>query len=78
MPHVIPGSKQYWISFGYDLIAMTEQLGIPDFLTLSPNNNWRLIYNPSSGKDGEPVQIPQNLKTYHANLMMNRQLALIL
>ena len=41
VPRVIPGSKQYWKSFGYDLVAMTEQLGIPDFfLTLSPNDNW--------------------------------------
>ena len=31
VPRVIPGSKQYWKSFGYDLVAMTEQLGIPDF-----------------------------------------------
>ena len=41
VPRVIPGSKQYWKSFGYDLVAMTELLGIPDFfLTLSPNDNW--------------------------------------
>ena len=32
VPRVVPGSKQYWKSFGYDLVAMTEQLGIPDFL----------------------------------------------
>ena len=31
VPRVIPGSKQYWKSFGYDLVAMIEQLGIPDF-----------------------------------------------
>ena len=41
VPRVIPGSKQYWKGFGYDLVAMTDQLGIPDFfLTLSPNDNW--------------------------------------
>ena len=41
VPRVVPGSKQYWKSFGYDLVAMTEQLGIPDFfVTLSPNDNW--------------------------------------
>ena len=41
VPRVIPGSKQYWKSFGYDLVAMTAQLGMPDyFLTLSPNDNW--------------------------------------
>jgi len=41
VPHVVPGFKQYWKSFGYDLVAMTEQLGILDFfLTLSPNDNW--------------------------------------
>ena len=33
MPRVVPGSKQYWKSFWYDLVAMTDQLlGIPDFL----------------------------------------------
>ena len=41
VPRVVPGSKQYWKSFGYDLVAMIEQLGIPDFfVTLSPNDNW--------------------------------------
>ena len=41
VPRCIPGSKQYWKSFGLDLVAMTEQRGIPDFfLTLSPNDNW--------------------------------------
>ena len=41
VPRSIPGSKQYWKSFGMDLVAMTEQRGIPDFfLTLSPNDNW--------------------------------------
>ena len=40
MPHNVPGSKQYWKSFGLDLVAMTEQRGIPDyFLTLSPNDD---------------------------------------
>ena len=44
VPHSIPGSKQYWKSFGLDLVAMTEQRGIPDFfLTLSPNDNWPQI-----------------------------------
>ena len=36
VPRVIPGSKQYWKSFGYDLVAMTEQLGIPDFFDPIP------------------------------------------
>ena len=41
MPCNVPGSKQYWKSFGLDLVAMTEQRGIPDyFLTLSPNDDW--------------------------------------
>ena len=45
VPRVIPGSKQYWKGFGYDLVAITEQLGIPDFLTLSPNDNWPHIHS---------------------------------
>ena len=41
VPRCIPGSKQYWKTFGLNLVAMTQQLGIPDFfLTLSPNDNW--------------------------------------
>ena len=41
MVRSIPGSKQYWKSFGLDLVAMTQQRGISDFfLTLSPNDNW--------------------------------------
>ena len=41
VPRNVPGSKQYWKSFGLDLVAMTEQRGIPDyFLTLSPNDDW--------------------------------------
>ena len=28
VPCVIPGSKQYWKSYGYDLVAMTAQQGI--------------------------------------------------
>ena len=44
VPRVVPGSKQYWKSFGYDLVAKVEQLGIPDyFITLSPNDNWPQI-----------------------------------
>ena len=31
VPRTIPGSKQYWKSFGLNLVAMTQQLGIPDF-----------------------------------------------
>ena len=41
VPSCIPGSKQYWKSFGLNLFVMTQQLGIPDFvLTLSPNDYW--------------------------------------
>ena len=44
VPRIIPGSKQYWKCFGYDLIATVEQLGVPDyFITLSPNDNWLQI-----------------------------------
>ena len=32
MPNCIPGSPQYWKSFGSDLIAMTQTRGLPDFL----------------------------------------------
>ena len=56
---------------------MTEQLEIPGyFLTLSPNDNWP-IYNLLLEKDGEQVQKTLSFKTYHANVMMNRQLAII-
>ena len=31
VPRSIPGSKQYWKSFGLSIVAMTQQMGIPDF-----------------------------------------------
>ena len=41
MPNCIPGSPQYWKSFGLDLIAMTQTRGLPDFfVTLSVNDAW--------------------------------------
>ena len=33
VPFVIPGSKQYWKSFGLDLVAFVQQRGLPDFLS---------------------------------------------
>ena len=53
VPRSIPGSKQYWKSFGLDLVAMTKQLGIPNFfLTLSPNDNWPHIQSTIRKKWG--------------------------
>ena len=41
MPNCIPGSPQYWKSFGLDLIAMTQTRGLPDFfVTLTANDAW--------------------------------------
>ena len=41
IPNCIPGSPQYWKSFGLDLIAMTQTRGLPDFfVTLSVNDAW--------------------------------------
>ena len=41
MPDRIPGSPQYWKSFGLDLIAMTHTRGLPSFfVTLSENDAW--------------------------------------
>jgi len=40
VPRIIPGSKQYWKSFGLDLVAMVEMLGE---LITSPNDNWSQI-----------------------------------
>ena len=41
MPTCIPGSPQYWKSFGLDLIAMTQTRGLPDFfVTLTVNDAW--------------------------------------
>ena len=41
VPRSIPGSAQYWKSFGLDLVAMVEQRGLPDFfLTLSAHDGW--------------------------------------
>ena len=76
VPHVVPGSKQYWKSFDYDLVAMTEQLGIPDlFLTLPPNDIWPHIQWTIKGGWGL-VLIFQNLKIYGVRLAKKNQLAL--
>ena len=41
IPRIIPGSKQYWKSFGLDLVTMVEQRGLPDFfLTLTAHDLW--------------------------------------
>ena len=60
VPHCIPGSKQYWKAFGLNLVAMTQQLGIPDFfLTLSPNDSSphiQLTIKRSWGARAEPYE----------------------
>ena len=41
IPRIIPGSKQFWRSFGLDLVAFVEQRGLPDFfLTLTAYDGW--------------------------------------
>ena len=41
IPHIIPGSKEFWRSFGLDLGAFVEQRGLPDFfLTLTAYGGW--------------------------------------
>ena len=78
VPRVVLGSKQYWKSFGYDLVAMTEQLGIPDFfVTLSPNDNWPQIQSTIKKGWGQ-VLILKNLQICHADLRMKNQLVSIL
>ena len=79
VPRVVPGSKQYWKSFGYDLVAMTEQLGIPDFfVTLSPNDNWPHIQSTIKkgwGASADPKEFedlscrPENEQSVGFNLL---------
>ena len=41
VPRVIPGSKQYWKSFGLDLVAFVQQQGLLDyFVTLTAFDGW--------------------------------------
>ena len=41
IPRIIPGSKQYWKSFGLDLVSFVEQRGLPTFfLTLTAHDLW--------------------------------------
>ena len=41
IPRIIPGSKQFWKSFGLDLVAFVEQRGLPTFfLTLTAHDLW--------------------------------------
>ena len=41
IPRIIPGSKEFWRSFGLDLVAFVEQRGLPNFfLTLTAYDGW--------------------------------------
>ena len=41
IPRIIPGSKEFWRSFGLDLVAFVERRGLPDFfLTLTAYDGW--------------------------------------
>ena len=41
VPRVVPGSKQYWKTFGLDLVAFVQQRGLPDFfVTLTAFDGW--------------------------------------
>ena len=41
IPRIIPGSREFWRSFGLDLVAFVEQRGLPDFfLTLTAYDGW--------------------------------------
>ena len=40
VPRVIPGSKQYWKSFGLDLVAFVAQRGLPDFFCDTAFDGW--------------------------------------
>ena len=41
IPQIIPGSREFWRSFGLDLVAFVEQRGLPNFfLTLTAYDGW--------------------------------------
>ena len=41
IPRIIPGSREFWRSFGLDLVAFVEQRGLPNFfLTLTAYDGW--------------------------------------
>ena len=41
IPRIIPGSREFWRSFGLDLVAFVEQRGLPDFFfTLTAYDGW--------------------------------------
>ena len=51
IPRIIPGSKQYWKSFGLDLVSFVEQRGLPEFfLTLTAHDLWPQVQ--TTLKDG--------------------------
>ena len=50
IPRIIPGSKQFWKSFGLDLVSMVEQRGLPDFfLTLTAHDFWPQVQSTLAG-----------------------------
>ena len=50
IPRVIPGSKQFWKSFGLDLVSFVEQRGLPQyFLTLTAHDLWPQVQATLNG-----------------------------
>lgn len=44
---IIPGSREFWMSFGLDLVAFVDQRSLPDFFF--PDSHSLLWVAPSSG-----------------------------
>ena len=50
IPRIIPGSKQFWKSFGLDLVSFVEQRGLPQFfLTLTAHDLWPQVQATLNG-----------------------------
>ena len=50
VPRVVPGSKQYWKTFGLDLVAFVQQRGFPDyFVTLTAFDGWPHVQTALAG-----------------------------
>lgn len=72
MPRIVPGSKQFWRSFGLDLIAFVEERGIPDFfLTLTAHDGWPQLQ--STLKDGWGASAQQTDTQDLASALSDRQ-----
>ena len=69
IPRIVPGSKQFWRSFGLDLVYFVEKRGLPDFfLTLTAYDGWPHVQSTLKhgwGAQGDHISVQDLASTIH-------------